>query len=152
MDPNQYQPPTYEQPPTYDPGTAQPYPQPPAYDQGYSQGYGYPQPNAYPGYGGPMPAKTSGMAIASLVLSLLGLVFILPVVGPVLGVIFGHMALGEIKRSGGAIEGQGLAVAGLVIGYILLGITLIFGCFIALIILAAANSPSAGLELPGLHG
>lgn len=48
------------------------------------------------------------MAITSFVLSLLGV--------SILGVIFGHMSLGQIKRT--AAGGQGLAVAGLVIGYI----------------------------------
>ncbi len=148
MDPNQYQqshysqqpyPPTYEQPPAYD--------QPPGYDQ--ASAYAYPPPNAYQGYAGPMPPKTSGMAIASLVLSLLGL-FPLYLIGPIFGVIFGHMALGEIKRSGGAVEGQGLAIAGLVTGYIVLGITLLVACFAALIVLAILNAgTTAGLAAPG---
>jgi Domain of unknown function (DUF4190) len=144
MDPNQYQQPQYPQqpyPPTYE--------QPPASQQ--ASAYGYPPPNAYPGYAPPMPNQTSGMAIASLVLSLLGF-FILAVIGPVLGIIFGHMALGEIKRSNGTVEGQGLAVAGLVIGYIGLGIQLLFACIIVLGILVAANSPGSttGLGLPML--
>jgi len=53
-------------------------------------------------------------------------------------VIFGHIALNEIKKSSGAIEGQGLALAGLIIGYIGLGLGLICSCvFIFLPILAA---------------
>ncbi len=152
MDPNQNQPPQYPQqayPPTG-------YEQPPAYQQtpGYDPAYAYPATaypaTAYPGYAGPMPPKTSGMAIASLVLSLLGLV-ILPLIGPVLGVIFGHMALGEIKRSGGAVEGQGLAMAGLVIGYVLLGITLLVCGIIAIGIIGAAASQSTGF-LPRIFG
>lgn len=150
MDPNQYQQPQYPQqpyPPTYEqPPASQ---QPPAYDQ--TSAYGYPPPNAYPGYAPPMPPKTSGMAISSLVLSLLG--FFIPIlVGSVLGVIFGHMALGEIKRSNGTVEGQGLAVAGLVIGYIGLGIQLLVACFIALGILAYLNggASTTGLGLPVL--
>jgi hypothetical protein len=34
------------------------------------------------------------------------------------GVICGHKALSKIKRSGGALTGQGLAIAGLVTGYL----------------------------------
>jgi hypothetical protein len=81
-----------------------------------------------------MPAKTSGLAIWSLVLSLVGL-------GPV-GVVLGHLALNEIKKSNGAVEGQGLAIAGLVIGYITTGLYLLVGCIILLILLVAASAPT----------
>jgi hypothetical protein len=37
-------------------------------------------------------------------------------IGSILAVIFGHVALGQIKRTGQS--GQGMAVAGLVLGYI----------------------------------
>ena len=40
-----------------------------------------------------------------------------------LAVIFGHLALGQIGRSGGLQRGKGLAIAGLVVGYLsLLGL------------------------------
>lgn len=137
MEPNQYQPPPSYVPP---PGTDQP----PMYDQGAA--YGYAQPNAYPGYP-PAVATTSGMAIASLVLSLLGFV-ILPLIGPVLGVIFGHMALGEIKRSNGAVEGQGLAMAGLIIGYIQLGLLLLFCAFLVVIAIISASAQPSSFLVP----
>jgi VIT1/CCC1 family predicted Fe2+/Mn2+ transporter len=53
---------------------------------------------------------TNGKAIASLVLSLLGL--------SLLGVIFGHIARSEIRRSNGSQSGDGLALAGLIIGWV----------------------------------
>jgi hypothetical protein len=37
--------------------------------------------------------------------------------GSILAVIFGHVALGQINRSGGREGGSGLAIAGLVLGY-----------------------------------
>jgi hypothetical protein len=37
--------------------------------------------------------------------------------GSILAVIFGHIALGQIKNAGGRETGTGLAVAGLVLGY-----------------------------------
>lgn len=58
----------------------------------------------------PQPQRTSGVAIASLVTSLLGI--------GLAGVICGHIALSQIKRSAGALGGKGLAIAGLVIGYV----------------------------------
>lgn len=60
------------------------------------------------------PIRTNGLAIASLVLGILWVAWI----GSILAVVFGHLALGQIKRSNGAEQGQGLAIAGLVLGYI----------------------------------
>ena len=71
------------------------------------------QPYYHPTYGWVTPpSTTNGLAIASLVLSLLWLAGI----GSVLGVIFGHVSRGQIKRQ--PEKGNGLALAGLIIGYI----------------------------------
>ncbi|QOW02056.1 DUF4190 domain-containing protein (plasmid) [Rhodococcus pyridinivorans] len=48
------------------------------------------------------------------ILAILALVFGL--LGGVLGVVFGHIALSQINRTGE--NGRGLAIAGLVLGYI----------------------------------
>ncbi len=86
-----------------------------------------------PGFGDTLPggihpsaARTSGLAITSLVLGILAL----PTLGltAIPAVICGHFALGKIKRSAGAQSGGGLAIAGLVTGYfgfLILGITVI---------------------------
>lgn len=147
MEPNQYQQPQYPPPPGYAPPPG--YEQPPAYDPNAAAAYGYAQPSAYPGYP-PAAPQTSGMAIASLVLSLLGLIG-LALIGPILGVIFGHMALGEIKRSNGAVGGQGLAMAGLIIGYVELGLTLLFCAVIAIVIIASAASQPSSFVMPVLR-
>ncbi len=63
-----------------------------------------------------MAQKTNGSAIASLVLSILGLFGI----GSLLGIIFGHRARKEIRASGGYEGGEGLATAGIVIGWVTL--------------------------------
>lgn len=60
--------------------------------------------------GAPGIEKTSGKAIASLVC---GLLFFIPFLF-VAAVVFGHMALSEIRKSGGRLKGEGLAIAGLV--------------------------------------
>ena len=63
------------------------------------------------------PAPTSGTAVASLVLGILSWI-LLPFIGAVIAVILGHVARAEIRRAPrGAIEGDGLAIAGLVLGY-----------------------------------
>src|SRR5690606_41833540 len=43
--------------------------------------------------------------------------FILPLIGALAAIITGHMARAEIRREAGQIEGDGLAIAGLVLGY-----------------------------------
>lgn len=63
------------------------------------------------GYPYPYPSSTSGMAIASLVLGLSSC-------GGVLSIIFGHLARKEIRNSGGRKTGDGMALAGLILGYI----------------------------------
>ncbi len=59
------------------------------------------------------PAETSGKAIASLICGLLFV--ILPFA--IAAVIFGHLSLSEIRKSAGRLTGNGLATAGLVLGY-----------------------------------
>jgi hypothetical protein len=59
-------------------------------------------------------AGTSKWATASLICSLVGLCVGLT---SILGIIFGHMALAEINRSNNLIQGRGMAMAGLIIGY-----------------------------------
>lgn len=58
--------------------------------------------------------KTSGLAVASLVLGLLWLCGH----GSLLAVIFGAVAMGQIDRSRGTLEGKGLAITGLILGII----------------------------------
>jgi type IV pilus assembly protein PilA len=59
------------------------------------------------------PAETSGKAIVSLVC---GLLFFIPLAF-IAAIVFGHVALSEIKRSAGRLKGEGMAIAGLVFGY-----------------------------------
>jgi len=70
-------------------------------------------------------ARTNGFAIASLACGLAQFVF-----GPLAtipAIVFGHMARGQIKRTGE--QGAGLALAGLILGWaaVILGIVLVLG-------------------------
>ena len=56
----------------------------------------------------------SGMILDNFLILLL----VLPFLGSIAAVIFGHMARGEIRRQPDRLEGDGLAVAGLVLGYL----------------------------------
>jgi general secretion pathway protein G len=60
--------------------------------------------------------KTSRLAVSSLVLGVLSFTcFVFFTLIP--AVVCGHMALSRIRRSNGALTGNGLAIAGLVLGY-----------------------------------
>ena len=65
------------------------------------------------------PQRTSGLAIAALVMGLCNFVPFLNIVTWILALVFGHVALSQMKRDP-ALEGRGMAIAGLVITYFLL--------------------------------
>ena len=87
-------------------------------------------PPAYP-YASP---RTNSMSIASLVSGVLAWV-VCPFLGAVLAVIFGHIARNQIKQSGEA--GGGMAIAGLVLGYANLGVT-VLGIAVWIFLIAGA--------------
>jgi hypothetical protein len=80
-----------------------------------------PTPPPPPIYTAPAAPTTSGLAVASLIMSIVGW-FLLPIVGNVLAIIFGHMAKREIAQSGDRLTGDGLATVGLILGYIGVGL------------------------------
>jgi hypothetical protein len=86
-----------------------------------------------------MAPATSGYAIASLICSLLGYIGVFGF-GPLLGIIFGHLALREIDRSNGALQGRGIAQAGLILGYIALGLVLLLVAIFAIIFIVGAGA------------
>lgn len=97
---------------------------------------GYTPPPPPPGYSAysasPVPQKTNGLAVASLVLSLVGVIpcFWWFQVPGLLGLIFGVVSRNQIKRSNGMQKGAGLAIAGLVIGIVLLVICAAFWAYV----------------------
>lgn len=62
----------------------------------------------------PADSKTSGLAITSLILGLF--FFLLP--AAILAIVLGHISRSQIRESRGRLKGAGLALAGLVLGYI----------------------------------
>ena len=92
--------------------------QPPSYPPPPPGGYGY----GYPPPPPPQSAATNGMAVASLVCSLFGW---LCLIGPLLGLIFGFVALNQIKQTGQ--RGRGMALAGIIIGGIIIALVIGFG-------------------------
>jgi hypothetical protein len=88
----------------------------------YQYGYPYPPP-AKPG--------TNGLAIASMVLGIVWVYWI----GSVLALVFGYVALSQIKNT--RQDGWGLAIAGVVLGWVGIGV------FVLIIVLGIATSVSS---------
>jgi hypothetical protein len=108
------------------PGGQQPYPPQPYGQQPYGQQpYGQ-QSYGQPPYGYPYapPQRTNGLAIASMVLGILWLYWI----GSILALVFGYVARKQIRERNEG--GGGMATAGIVLGWIgvgILAVGIVFG-------------------------
>ncbi len=86
-------------------------------------------PTAGPGYGGygdggyAPPTRTEPLAIVSLVAGVAQ--FVMPVIAGIVAVVTGHLARANIRRAEGRLQGGGLALAGLILGYIGLAFTVL---------------------------
>jgi len=90
--------------------------------------------------------KTNTLALVSLISGVLGW-FAVPVLASIVAIVTGHMARKQIKLSAGREEGDGLAIGGLVLGYVslvlgLIGIALVVLFFVGVL----------GLGLLGTYG
>ena len=138
-------------PPSQAGGFQQPssYPQPAAYQQpGSYSPPGYQQPGSYPpaaymqgvpvqpgaGYSG---QRTNSLAVAALVCGIVQFIGFW-LLGTIPAIVLGHMARNQIRQRGE--QGAGLALAGLILGYVGLALTVIF---IIIVIAVAANSPTS---------
>jgi len=76
----------------------------------------------------PAGPRNSTMAIISLIGGIAGFT-VLPLLGSLAGIIFGHIAKNEIKKSGGMVGGNGMATWGLILGYVAVGLA-VCGCIV----------------------
>ena len=76
------------------------------------------------------PPQSSNKAIASLVCGVL----FLCAPASIAAIILGHLALADIKRSANRLTGHGLAIAGLVMGYLGVALTTIYIVFVVFIV------------------
>ena len=108
-------------------------------------------------YGGVSYAPpNSSMAIVSLVTGILGLT-IFPLIGSIIALITGSMAKKEIRASRGALGGEGMAKAGVILGWIgialsILGLCLFFVLVLLpfLLIALGLSTQNSGSVLPAL--
>lgn len=90
--------------------------------------------------------ETSPLAITSLISGILGWT-LLPWLGSIVAIITGHMARSEIRANPATKDGDGLALAGLIMGWAMiavsilsiLAIMLFFGGLLAFFGIAAAS-------------
>ena len=106
-----------------------------------SAGYlppGYPA-AGYPSHGASwaVPPRTNGLAVASLVCACAGIIPFLFGIPSVLGIVFGFVARSQIRNAHGAQGGAGLALAGIIVGFSLIGL------FILAVVLIAVFGTSA---------
>ncbi|WP_343652366.1 DUF4190 domain-containing protein [Stenotrophomonas sp.] len=90
------------------------------------------------------PRQTSTVAVLSLVLGIAGWT-VLPFVASIVAIITGHMARAEIRRRPTDLDGDGLALTGLILGWlnvgmVLLGILALIAFFGGLAWLAAMSN------------
>lgn len=106
-------------------------PQPPPYYPYAPNGY-YPD-GRIPYQMGPMvqARQNNPLAVASLVCACVGIVPFLGIIGVILGLVFGLVAKGQIKRTGGVQEGNGLATAGIIISIAITALWIIFWIVVA---------------------
>lgn len=106
-----------------------PYPTYPAYPSYPDPGYGaYPYPYAAPGYYpwiyAPPAPRLGTWSLVSMIMGAISIVSFQGILA-ILAIIFGFIGLNEVKKSAGQVEGHGLAIAGLVMGFISLAIGLV---------------------------
>ena len=81
----------------------------------------------------PQAVPNSGMAIVSLIFGILGLTFF-PLIGSIVALITGYAARNEIKESMGTMGGDGMATAGIIMGWIGIGLAIIGCCVFGFIL------------------
>ncbi|MET1002625.1 MAG: DUF4190 domain-containing protein [Acidimicrobiia bacterium] len=74
----------------------------------------------------PPPKPTSSLAVVSLVFGIVQF-FVCPIIGGIVAIVTGHVARGRAKRSQGAEGGTGMALAGVILGYAGIALTIIVG-------------------------
>ena len=77
-----------------------------------------------------LPPENSGKGIFSLICGLL--MFFPP--ASIVAVVFGHLSLSDIRKGGGQLKGKGLAISGLILGYIGTAIWTVFFVMVAITI------------------
>jgi len=95
---------------------------------GYPPPYPPPPPQPYSGFTPPPTGPRNGLGITALVLAIIGLMFCCSVAGGIIiglsAIIIGFVGRGRVKR--GEATNGGVAIAGIVLGFLAIIVSLIF--------------------------
>jgi hypothetical protein len=80
--------------------------------------------------------EVSALAITSLIFGIASWI-VIPILGSIVAIITGHMARGDIRRNPDTKQGDGLAIGGLILGWLNVLIGVIVVLFFGGVILAA---------------
>jgi len=130
------QPNPYAAPAAPDPAAQNPIAQNPYAQNAYAQPNPYAQPAPYagaPGYAYAPGPRTNTMAIIG---------FVLAFVVSIAGIVCSHIALSQIKKTGEG--GRGLALAGLILGYVFTGFWVLYFLVVIIIIVVSASQGYSG--------
>ncbi len=100
------------------------YPNPSAYPEPYQYPYAAPG-YYYPWMFAPSAPRLGTWALVSMICGAVSIATFQSVLA-ILAIIFGFIGLNEVKKSQGTIEGRGFAIAGIVTGFVSIGLTLLF--------------------------
>jgi hypothetical protein len=90
--------------------------------------------------------QTSGKAIVSLVFGILAF-FPLPFIGTIVALITGYSARSEIKGSDRIMKGDGMALTGIILGWVSIGLIVVPVCIIVILVLLG---PAIGSVFSGI--
>jgi hypothetical protein len=109
------------------------------------------QPTLPPPPVAPAPARTTNaLAIVSLISGILGWT-VVPWLGSIVAVVTGHMARTELRRNPQTQEGDGFAIAGLILGWSMLGLSILGIVLVVLLVMFFGTAVLAAIGLGGLH-
>jgi len=90
-------------------------------------------------YQPPASRTTNALAVASMAFGISAWC-VLPFIGAIVAIICGHLARGEIRRAPvGTMGGDGFAVAGLILGYVHLILTVLVGLVLIALVMLGIN-------------
>ncbi len=103
-----------------------------------------PESNMVPSPMMPPMRRDSTLAIVSLVSGIVAWILI-PFFGAIAAIICGHLAKKEIRESNGTLSGDGMALAGLILGYVQIGVIVLGG--LCLLAFGAALFPAISSQI-----
>jgi Domain of unknown function (DUF4190) len=87
--------------------------------------------------------KPNGLAIASLVLGI-AQIFIC-IVGAILALVFGYISRRQIDESGGTQGGRGMAIAGIILGWVGIGLAILYIVVIIIAVIVSDDDDNSSM-------